>query len=79
MEIFLAWEPLQRASSERYQFQVVRCRLNKMSNEAVNVGADFSTEELCRCSYPYIWEIDTPDTMSSTVDNGKAFRLYFES
>lgn len=45
--IGLVRQALERGASEYYHGQVVRHRLNKMSNEAVNMGVELCKEENC--------------------------------
>ena len=81
LEIALAKEALRRSSSERYQGQVVRHKLNKMSNEAVNMGAELRKEEFRRGSDRFIREVVTPEghTLRSADDMCEAFRRHFEN
>lgn len=54
---------------------------NRISNEAVNMGAELRKEEICRSSDLYIRQIDEPDEriLRATDDISKAFRHHFQS
>ena len=76
LDVGLARSDLQRLNSERYEGQVVRARLNRVSNEAVNVDAEMRQEEIRRFPERNIKEIKTPDGDTRRTTNGicNAFR-----
>ena len=76
LDVGLARSDLNRLNSERYQGQVVRTRLNRVSNEAVNVDAAMRQEEIRRFPERNIKEIKAPDGDTRRTTNGicDAFR-----
>ena len=79
--IELARKDLEHANTERYQGQIVRHRLGKVTNEAVNMGRTLRKEELRRGSDRYIREISTPDgrTLQADRDICEGFRQHYQS
>lgn len=55
LEMGLARPALERSAREHYRSQIVRLRLNKISNDSVNIGK----EEVFRCYDRFIWQVDT--------------------
>lgn len=75
----LARGELKRTSGARYQGQVFRARLQKMSSEAVNMDSELRGEELRREADSFIQEITTSDgrlLQSSAICS--SFREHFE-
>lgn len=79
LAIGLATQALERAASESYQCQVVRHRLNKISNVAVNMYAELRKVKMRQYSDRYIRHVDTAEgcTLQSTKDMSEAFRWHF--
>ena len=77
----LARADLVQAANDRYNGQVVRSRLDRVSNEAVKLGASMRAEEFRRQKDDYITEIKNPDgrTLRSTRDIVENFRTHLQS
>ena len=78
LDVAQARNELRRLNSERYEGQVVRARLNRVSNEAVNVDAAMRQEEIRRFPERNIKEIKTSDgdTRRTTNEICDAFRAH---
>ena len=76
LEIDLAKRDLERLNSERYQGQVVRARLERVSNEAVNVNIG----RIRKWPDRHIQRIKTPDgqTLESTREICSGFREHLQ-
>lgn len=61
LEIDLARQVVAHSARERYQGQVVRARLIKVSNETMNMCAELCKKEIRRGSDQYISQVNTPD------------------
>lgn len=71
---------MELSASERYQ-DLVRYRLNKVSNEAVNKGAELRKKEVRKGNDRYIREVKTPERCTLRLTDGmcESFRWHFES
>jgi len=80
LAVDLARGDLEREASERYQGCIVRSRLNRVSNEAVNLDAGVRREELRRFPDRYIGSVVTPDgqTLCAGRKMREAFRAHFQ-
>lgn len=83
LEIGLARQAPDHSASERYQGQLVRHRLTKISNEAVNMGVELRKEEILirRASDHFISLVYTPDgrNLQSTNVMFEMFRQHFQN
>lgn len=81
LEIGLGRQALEWSASKRHNRQVIRHRLNKVSNEVVKMGAGFPMKEIRRGSEQYIRDgkITEECTLRSTGHMCQAFRWHFES
>ena len=80
LTIEIARSDLQQAVSARYEGQVVRARLDRVSNEAVKLDASMRKEEMRRWPNRYIRSVKTPDgqILQSTRDICDGFRQHLQ-